>query len=134
MNFFFDANISYRIAYAVRSLAEYDGDHVEHIKDKYGADAKDPVWLPALAFEGGWIIVSGDCKIRKKPEERKLFLKCGLTTFFLAPGWVNMLFWDQAPALIARWPKIREQAGLVAPGTVFEIPHSRRGRFKTIVD
>ncbi|MCL4807792.1 MAG: hypothetical protein KJ062_08355, partial [Thermoanaerobaculia bacterium] len=48
LKFFFDNDVSFRIAGAIACLSEAEGDTVVHIKDKYGPDAKDPDWLPKL--------------------------------------------------------------------------------------
>ncbi len=130
MKFFFDNNISDRIAPAIACLADGDRDQVVHLKEKFPPDTADTIWIPALANEKGWIILSGDCRIRTRPGEREAFGKAGLTTFFFAKGWMNTRFWDQAALLVRWWPKIREQAGLAVAGSFFEVPHKNSGRFR----
>ncbi len=132
MRFFFDNQISYRLADAIDRLADFDGDQVVALRAKFSQDAKDLTWIPQLAAEGDWIIVSGDFKIREKPAERKVFLDAKLTTFFLAKGWINAGFWQQSALLIRWWPKIREQAQLAEAGTVVEIPFRQSGRFRLL--
>ncbi len=132
MKFFFDNNVSERIARAVACLAEFEKDEVSHLKEKFLPNSKDVEWIPALAKEKDWIIISGDCKLRKKPDERTVFYGAGLTTFFLAPGWINVGFWEQAALLVRWWPSIRNQASLAEAGSVFEIPFRQTGRFKPI--
>ena len=132
MRFFFDNQISYRLAEAIDRLADVDGDQVVALRAKFPQDATDLTWIPQLASERDWIIVSGDCKIRDKPAERKIFFEAKLTTFFLAKGWINAELWEQASLLIRWWPKLREQATLVEAGTVIEIPFRKTGRFKLL--
>ncbi|MHB1045800.1 MAG: PIN-like domain-containing protein [Thermoanaerobaculia bacterium] len=132
MKFFFDNDISFRIAGAIACLSEVEGDTVVHIKDKYGADAKDPAWLPALAEEGGWIIVTADTQFRRKAGEREVFRRARLTTFILAPGWLKKNLWDQAALLVRWWPAVRDQAQLAVPGAAYEIPQGRSLRFRPL--
>lgn len=132
MRFFFDNNISPRIARAIGCLADFDRDQVVHLKEQFPSNTVDTVWIPALAEEKSWIIVSGDSKIRTKPMEREAFARAGLTTFFFAKGWMNTSFWGQAALLVRWWPKIREQAGLAVSGSFFEIPHKSYGKFRPI--
>ncbi|HVF59771.1 MAG TPA: hypothetical protein VNJ70_08190 [Thermoanaerobaculia bacterium] len=132
MKFLVDNHLSYRLADALGQLADYEGDTVVHIRNKFGEGVKDVEWVPRLASEGEWVIVSGDCKIRTKPQERQVFFAAQLTTFFLAPGWTNCGFWEQAFLLVKWWPKIGEQARLVERGRVFEVPYRHYGRFKLL--
>ncbi len=45
-----------------------------------------------------------------------------MTTFFLAKGWMNHGYWDQAWRLVRWWPRIVEAAQLVDAGAAFELP------------
>lgn len=132
MRFFFDNNVSGRIAHALHSLADFDRDEVVHLRDRFPPETIDIDWIPALAEEKSWVILSGDSRIRSRPAERQAFMKAGLTTFFFAKGWMNTPFWDQAALLVRWWPRIREQANLVAAGSFFEVPHRGSGRFRPI--
>jgi hypothetical protein len=40
----------------------------------------------------------------------------------LARAWSSQKMWDQAAALVRWWPRILEQAELIAGGAVFEVP------------
>lgn len=132
MRFFLDNNLSYRLADALASLSSADGDVVVHIRKKFDPDPGDLTWIPRLSAEGDWIVVSGDCKIRSKPTERKVFFEAKLVTFFLAPGWINCKLWEQAALLIHWWPRIKAQALLAEAPAVIEIPFRRSGGFKLL--
>lgn len=83
MNFFFDNNLSPRIA---RALAELFKD--EHIvvalRDKFEPNVTDVEWMQGLAAEGRWIVISGDRKIRKNSAEFHTFRNSPLVGFFMA--------------------------------------------------
>lgn len=121
MKFFFDNNISFRVAYAIRELASFDYDQVEHVKDKFGENALDETWIPGLASDGPWVVLSGDKRLRKNPEQRRLLRSHHLTTFFMSPGWHKAKFWDRSIIIVRWWPMIRAQVPLAAPGSLFEI-------------
>lgn len=132
MNFFIDNHLSHRLADALNALSDID-DTVVHVARKFGPSASDQVWIAELGEEGGWVVICGDWRIRTKPAERRLFAAAGLTTFFLAKGWTNTLdYWRQAHLLVRWWPKISQQAKLVEPGTLFSVPISQSGVFKSI--
>jgi hypothetical protein len=129
LRFFLDNNLSYRLAEALDILSGAEGHSVAHVAKKFTASAKDVDWIHRLAEEGGWVIVSGDSRIRKRPREREIFFAARLTTFFLAPGWINARFWEQSQLLVRWWPRIIEQSALVEQGAVFEVPYRQTGRF-----
>jgi hypothetical protein len=141
VRFFLDNHLSFRLANALHALADFDGDEVVHISQKFGShpsrpnssNARDEIWLPALAEEGDWVVVSGDTSIRKKPRERQAFLDAGLMTFFLASGWTNMRYWDQAQLMVRWWPVISTVAK-ATENLVFEVPRRFTGKLKPITD
>jgi predicted nuclease of predicted toxin-antitoxin system len=132
LKFFFDNDVSIRIARAIACLSEAEGDTVVHMTDKFTADAKDLTWLPALANEREWIIVTADSQFRRKAGEREVFRKARLTTFILASGWMKLRLWEQAALLVRWWPKIRDQARLAESGAAFEIPQRNSGGFRPL--
>ena len=132
MRFFVDNNIAPAIARALHALADYDDHEVYHLKDKFDRATNDEVWLTTLAQEGGWVILSGDHRITKRPHERQAWLESGLTAFFLAKRWMTTGFHQQAWMLVRWWPEIFAQAARVESGTGFLIPFAAKGRFKVI--
>ena len=75
--------------------------------------------MNALAGESGWVIVSGDLRIRKNPHELRAWQKAGHTTFFLKKGWIDLGFWDQAWKFAKVFPELIEAARTAKPGTAF---------------
>jgi hypothetical protein len=125
MRFFFDNCISPKLAAALHALVEPQ-DSVEHLRGKFTADTPDTEWITSLGEEGGWIIVSGDLRIRKRPREREVLRAAKLTAFFMAETFVNQPAWEQVRWMIDKWPLIADMAGRVAPGAAFMVP--KRGR------
>ena len=82
MRFFFDNNLSPKLAKSLHVLVEPD-HQVVHLKDRFAANTPDETWMAELAKERDWIIVSGDLRIRKNPHEVKAWEAAGHTTFFL---------------------------------------------------
>ena len=111
-----------------------DGDKnfkAVHLKDLYPPDITDIEWIRKLGEEGNWVIISGDTQISERLHEREVWRQAGLTTIFLAKGWMNQGIWDQAWRLVGWWPAIVDMAGRVSPGAAFEIPvNYGRGKFK----
>lgn len=124
MRFFFDHCISHRLAAAIGVLRQ--PQVVQHLRDRYRkADTEsvpDTVWIEELSREGGWVIISGDLRIKKRPQERLIWKAAKLTTFFMADGFPQQPEWEQVKWLIDKWPLIEKQADLVAPGSAFLVP------------
>ncbi len=130
MRFFFDANVSSRIAGAISILATQEKDEVTYLRKRFAENALDVQWIPTLAKEGNWIIISGDEAIQRRPAERKVFSDAKLTTFFLASAWPRAPFWDQAYLMVRWWPRITKFAQQAPAGTVVQIPFGANGQFK----
>ena len=83
MRYFFDECLSHRLALMLRALDE----DVVHISEAEGfaRGDKDPVWLPKLATLG-WVLVTDDARIRRKPDERALIEGLKIRAVFIAGG------------------------------------------------
>lgn len=110
MKYFFDNNISIRIANAINELEGRDGNTVTHLRTKFSQSATDIEWMKKLGQEGSWVVITSDRNIIKNPLERRAWLESGLTVFFLKENFKNHPFWDQAWQLIRRWEGIRKEA------------------------
>lgn len=125
MNFFFDNCTSPYFAAALNCLSHetklfYE---VTHLRDKFPPNAKDEVWLPALAgeTEKAWVIVSADLDIHTSPHRRAIWRQSGLTTFFLMQWWDKLNRWNQASRMFLLWPDIVSTARTIEQGTGFEV-------------
>ena len=133
MNFFLDNCLSPHQAKALNALSEMDGHKVVHLKEEFARNTPDEVWIPALAKQGEWVIVSGDMRIFKSRLLRQVWRDAKLTTFFLGKGWMNQGFWDQAWWLVRWWPRILQQAELVERGAGFEVPAKPQGKLTSLL-
>jgi PIN domain-containing protein len=128
LRLFLDNCLSPHQAKALDALSETDGHKVVHLKEKFARNTPDEVWIPQLASQGEWVIVSGDMRIFKSRLLRQVWRDAKLTTFFLGKGWMNQAFWDQAWWLVRWWPRILQQAEVAGQGTGFEVPAKPQGK------
>lgn len=137
MRYFFDNNTSPHLARAVGELCKADDSPstVVHLADKYPGNRsiKDPVWIPELAAEGDWIIISGD-RFAKDDAEREAVRRSGLIVFTMSSQWNNHAHWMKAYNLVRWWPAIDEQASRIRGGAAFRVPwkFSGKGQFEQI--
>ena len=130
MRFFFDNCISPKLARAMRELIKPDHE-VTPLVDKVPASTLDVEWIPRLGIDGDWVVVTGDLRIKKKPQERLVWKAAKLTTFFMADSFTNVPDWEQVRWIIDKWPLIVDQAKLVSPGAAFLVPR-RSGKLESI--
>jgi hypothetical protein len=135
LKYFCDNNVSPYLAGALAELCKADESpsQVIHLAGKFPRDAKDTVWIPELAREGAWVVISGD-RFNKTDEEREALRRSGLIVFSLSAQWNNHPFWMKAYNLVRWWPAIEEQAARIKGGAAFRVPwkFSGRGRFEQI--
>ena len=89
MNVFLDNCLAPRHALSLQPLFAPE-HHFEHLRDRFSPGVSDEEWLERLGLEGGWIVISGDDRIRRTPHEREAWRRSGLTVFFLAKGWMHL--------------------------------------------
>lgn len=121
MRFFLDNCLSPRIARALNELSQPNHE-VVHLRERFPQDAPDSVWLAALAQQRRWVIISGDARILKNPQNRAVLKESGLTAFILARGWLNHRFYDQAWRIVRWWPRIIASAEAIQPRVVYAVP------------
>jgi len=116
-----DENLPPALAKALHEL--FAGEHeVVHIRAKFGPGVKDADWIPRLSAEGKWIVISGDRQITKNRAEYAAFRKSRLIGFFLSRGLNKAPLIKQMERILALWPAIESQSGLVEGGAMFELP------------
>jgi predicted nuclease of predicted toxin-antitoxin system len=89
MRFFLDNCLAIRHARALGETVKPEHSFT-HLQEKFGADAKDEVWIRRLGEEGDWVVISGDYRIGRGAHERAAWHQSGLTVFFLSKGWTNI--------------------------------------------
>jgi hypothetical protein len=83
----------------------------------FAPKTNDIDWISALQQDGDWMILSGDLRIVRLPQELQAWKESGLTAFFLAKGWGQLTFWDKAWRLVKQWPAILRTAETFKRGT-----------------
>jgi hypothetical protein len=133
LRFFLDNCISAHIAEAIRCLARIQDYEIAHLREKFPEDTVDLDWIPALAEEGGWVIVSGDPKISRDKAERAAWHESGMTAFFFNEPFARKRFWKQAEIVVRWWPEIVLMARKAPKGSGFLVPWNGT-EFKLIYD
>ena len=124
MKVMIDNDLPPRLAVALHTIFEDDGDEIISLREKFGRDnLKDDEWIPALGAEKDWAVISADGRIAKKRPSRELFLRNGLVGFFFKPALQKSPLRTQTARLLLLWPNIREQHRLAASGC-FCVPMS----------
>lgn len=118
MKFFFDNNLAPKLARGLNAMVEPD-HQVIHLKDKFPPNVEDIVWIPSLAKEKDWVVVTADVRISRNPYEVRVWKEAGHTVFFLKPGWTNLPFWEQANKFTKCFWQIIEQANKADRGDAF---------------
>ena len=119
-----DNDLPPRLAVALHTIFEADGDQVTSLRNKFGrSDLKDEEWITELGREKGWAVISADARIAKKRPSRDLFLRNGLVGFFFKPALQRSPLHKQTARLLLLWPRIREQHHLASSGC-FGVPMS----------
>ena len=132
MRFFFDNTMSPGLARAVAELERQSDQHeVVPLRGKFREKIEDIEWIPLLAAEGDWVIISGDLHISRNKAERKAWLDSGLTAFFLKAAWADQQLWLFASRFLRWWPRIVAQAEMIRPGEGFLVPF-RGERFERL--
>jgi hypothetical protein len=73
------------------------------VTDRFSRGIKDPDWLP-VAGQNGWIVLTKDKAIQKRPNEMLALVNSGVRAFVLAAG--AMTGPDQAALFVRLLPKM----------------------------
>lgn len=98
--YFFDRTFSPKLSQILSVLGVSTVAH----KEMFPPDTEDAVWLPRLQGTG-YVIVTGDNRIRSKRAEAAALASVGLTALFYFPSFSNWGLWRQAGWLTANWPE-----------------------------
>ena len=120
MKFFFDNNLAPKLAHGLSQMAEPE-NRVVHLTDMFPGNVEDIVWMRALAKETDLAIITADTHISRNPHEVAAWKQAGHTIFFLKPGWVSLLFWEQAAKFTKCFPSIIEHALRAERGAGFSV-------------
>lgn len=126
MKFFFDNNLSPRIARAMDALVCDDGHQVKHLRERFLGTITDVDYMRILSEEGGWTVITNDRRISKNPHERNVWRDSDLVVVFLESGWRSLDRMSIAWRLIKRWSEICTMAAKADLGTGIRVPVSGR--------
>lgn len=113
--FFFDNDISFRIARVLRELV---GQHeVLALRDRFPTNTPDSVWIPEIGKEG-WIVISRDQNQRRRDLEHAALKTSGSRVLYVRYGGKPDLLFADAARIIKNWPKIEQWGVKAKPGSL----------------
>jgi hypothetical protein len=124
VTFFFDNHHSPEIVKTLRQI----GTDARHLREEFtdeGVD--DAVWIAEIA-QRGWILVTGDHRIRTRKAEKLIFREARIVTFFLAKEYNNKNALNRLKWIINQWGAILAVAATAQPGDCFLVPMKGRIR------
>lgn len=115
MKFFVDNNLSTHLAAGMAAFQE----DVTHLREHYPENTGDEVWLQDIGSKG-WILVTRDEAIRRKPAELDALRTHRVGAFFL--GGKNRSRCDLIQQLIRNWPQMKSLASKTKRPFAFRVP------------
>ena len=125
MTFFFDNNLSPKLAKAINELDEVYS--IIHLRDLFPADTEDEIWLSHVG-KNNMVLVTRDTKIRKHPAEINAIRTHRIGAFFLIGK--KYTKWQGIRQLICAWEEIRSLGSGTTRPFAFQV--SLRGRIKRL--
>ena len=125
MTFFFDNNLSARLAEILRIL----GVDVIHLRDRFPQDVKDVDWIPIVGSEG-LIVVTADDRLRRNVAERAAIRQYTVSVIYLPKNYLDRGLWEQAEFMVRHWRKIESQLDRLSPG--FQVRSTDNGKLETL--
>ena len=102
-----------------------------HLQDKFDANTPDEVWIP-LVSQQGYILLTGDGRIRKGSAERSALEQSKLRAVFLFNGYTALPLFKQVAFIIEFWSDIDREAHRLNPGDVRHM--NNNGKISTYED
>jgi PIN domain-containing protein len=125
MNFFVDADISYRFTKMLAALSQgyHEVVHITEHKDfahnnnqPGGNSTPDIEWITKLGTSGiDWTVISGEADIIDTAHERAALIQSGLTLFSLDHNWGKVTFAEQSWKIVKIWTEIVRHAEMPRP-------------------
>jgi predicted nuclease of predicted toxin-antitoxin system len=122
MTFFFDNNLSWRLAKALYYLEENE-NVVVHLTELFNANEKDDVWLEHIG-RNAMFLVTRDKRIRRHRAELTAIRKHDVGAFILVGN--NQNKWEITRQLICQWEKMKELGMTAHRPFAFQVP--QRGK------
>jgi predicted nuclease of predicted toxin-antitoxin system len=115
LTFLFDENIPQGIVVALRAL----NHDVTHVYEQGLRSTPDPEIFAAVA-ERGWVLVTRDKKIRRKPHERAAYLATGIGVFIYT-GSAERTLDEQMLHVLRTMPEMERIAARARPPYLYGI-------------
>ena len=115
MRFFFDNNLSSKLAHGMREF----GEDVVHLTDHFPQDAVDSEWLRFVG-ENQLVLVTRDEKIRWKPAEIAAVKAFNVAVFFLGGKKLNRC--DLIEQIVRNWRRMKRIAATERRPFAIRIP------------
>ena len=103
MRFFFDENLGLRLSDGLKAF----GEDTCHVLEYFERGTADEVWLQYIG-EQGWLLITVDKRIRRRPLEKDALKKNHVGAFFL--GGKSMSRWDRIRQIVRAWHRMTEIA------------------------
>jgi PIN like domain len=136
--FLFDECIGKPLMESILGLVMTDAEFV-HITDYFSQGVKDPDWIPRLAAEGGWVVISADAGKQSKKGDKlpELCWEFGITHVLLSTKLHLRSSAVKASAIASMWNQI-EPLTKATPGSRYLLRYKetkgRRGVILVLED
>ena len=111
MTYFLDNTFGKQTAAILQML---DVDAV-HLQDEFAPNTMDVDWIPEVSRKG-YVLITGDGRIRKGGAERAALEQSRLRAIFFYNGYTNLNIWEQVAFIVRLWPAIDSEAQRMKPG------------------
>lgn len=125
MTIFFDRCMSIRLVQMLR-ISEQRHRDIAHHDDYFGQKTSDVQWISEICdWDPPPVVVSGDARILKRPDEVKAVAESNLTFLFMPDKWSQMSIDEMLWKFFKAWPDMRKCAAATEP-TVFKLSRSMK--------
>lgn len=121
--FFFDNDISFRIANAIKCLVQ--GHEIIALRERFRIDAHDVDWIPE-AGRHGWVVISRDFNQRRGDAEREAMRAHKVRALYIRQSGRPQTLYADAARIVANWPKIEAWGSAARPGELARLDTSNR--------
>jgi PIN like domain len=116
VTYFFDNTFPPQLAKIVAIL----GVDAVHLHDEFPPNTLDVTWIPEIGRRG-WVVITADRGISKKPAERKALEEANVISVFMAKGFTTKPIFELVSLFVKWWPDIDRSVQRVKPGTSLRV-------------
>jgi hypothetical protein len=116
VTYFFDNTFPPQLAKIVAIL----GVDAVHLQDEFPPNTLDVTWIPEIGRRG-WVVITADRGISKKPAERKALEEANVISVFMAKGFTTKPIFELVSLFVKWWPDIDRSVQRVKPGTSLQV-------------